>query len=213
MTDKKAFRVCKDRTGDELRSFYGITVGYRPITQRDAIQKVIHSDIDFAFKSKKTYPVTRFGNGTWPVLYTAKDHTTALCEVSHHARKEWRCVLNKSKRKTPKYKLAKKILYTVNVSCLNQLEVATGPDVTHPSKYGHCHTIAENALAKGFKSLDAPSARNKGGRCFPIFDSMSVKVDVGLDNSFTIRWFPKEDTIFYGTIEAKSKRELFIWQS
>lgn len=206
---KKHFRVCLDRTGNELETMYGFSLGLVSLDTQFAEQKVVRSDIKYAFRHSKFYSVSRYSDGTWPVLYTAKDAHTAICEVGFHARKLWKKdIQGNAKRKS---RMSKRLIYTLLPPSATVEIVADVPEVTESDDYSHCHKLAREARSRKIGALDAPSARNKGGRCIPLFDRALVHVELGLQDRFTIRWRIADDYLWH-TADGKAT-EICLWKA
>lgn len=202
------YRVCLDRTGDELEEMYGFSLGLRSLDSRFAEQSVVQSDIKFAFRSSKSYHISRYGDGTWPVLYTAKDTHTAICEIGFHLRKGWSGEGKKNKGK--KRRISRRFVYTLVPPTKGVEFVATSPEVLLSEDYSHCHVVARDAIKKKACALDAPSVRNKGGRCVPVFERSVVDVKPGLESRFQIRWRIADDFVDHTANDEPTEVEFWI---
>lgn len=202
------YRVCLDRTGDELEAMYGFSLGLRSLDKRFAEQSVVQSDIKYAFRSSKSYGISRYGDGTWPVLYTAKDTHTAICEIGFHLRKSWKNGAGKNKGK--RRRISNRFVYTVAPPSKGVEIVASSPEVLHSEDYSHCHAVARDAIKRKACALDAPSVRNKGGRCVPVFERSVVDVKPGLEDRFQIRWRIADDSVDHTANDTPTKVDFWI---
>lgn len=202
------YRVCLDRTGDELEAMYGFSLGLRSLDSRLAEQNVVKSDIKYAFRGSKSYNISRYGDGTWPVLYTAADTQTAICEIGYHLRKSWKDKPSRNKGK--KRRVSTRFVYTL-VPPSNGVEVVGSlPEVLLSEDYSHCHSIARDAIKRKACALDAPSVRNKDGRCVPVFDKSVLEVKPGLEDSFQIRWRIADDYVDHTANDTPTEVKFWI---
>jgi hypothetical protein len=203
------YRVCKDRTGDELKC-YGFTTGILRLDIKIAFQNVVSSDVKYAFRKGVPYAVSRYSDGTWPVLYTAREPETAIAEVSYHSRKEWMKIRSKN---SVTYRQARKLMYALKVDCGLQSVIApvdalTGADA---STYGKCHEVARQALGDGYSSLCVPSARRQNGLCVPVFSAHIIEPETGVETPFTLRWSVASDDLSH-TANGESQ-SISLWQT
>jgi hypothetical protein len=176
------FRVCKDRSGDEL-SKLGFSYGMVALDKRMAIQVACQMDIKYAFGLRKKYAISRYGDGTWPVLYTAKETETAIHEVAYHSRREW-----KLKKKLSGRKLARKLIYSLSLNAKNVTVPIVTKSLINPVRYKYCQSVARSARLSGSEALIVPSVRKSGGFCVPVFSASCIKLNLGVETVFTVIW-------------------------
>jgi hypothetical protein len=199
--------VCGDRTNPKALKRYGFSIGFEPLDDRLDIMRVVSEDIKYAFKLGKPPQSSRYSDGSWNVLYTAEDHETALCEVAYHNRKHW-LAEHKRKPTTRKYRLTKKIMYSLNINCSDQkIKSFSDKRLTAANDYSVTQNCARKAITSGKLSIKAPSARKKGGICYPIFDMSCVDLRIGEDTKFSLRWNIAKDELLYN-----SKTQIALWQ-
>ena len=116
------------------------------------------------------FPVSRFSDGTFPVYYSALEEETCKREMQHYFREDIKHQRDPPKVQSRTYNL---------IHCHFQGKVADllrmqeqHPELTSETRegYPHCQEIATEAIDRGIQGLLAPSARNRGGSCVPIFD-------------------------------------------
>jgi hypothetical protein len=197
------YRVCKDRSGGELLAL-GFTFGSSRLDERMALQHTILSDIKYAFLPTRKFSITRYGDGTWPVFYTAVEVQTAIAETAFHARKEWMRV-----KSTATTRRAKKILYHLNIASTNGDRPAVVPQLLHPVDYTYCHDVARAARAVGLDFLDVPSVRYRGGECRPVFERSCIDPAPGIETRFAIWWQQASDELRHNASWLNTK--IALW--
>ncbi len=210
MAYENCYRVCGDRSELVLRK-----IGYRYsnvlLDKRRAIEHAIRQDIKFSLDvSRGTFGVSRYSDGTWPVLYTATEDSTSIHEVAYHARREWLGAMVHG-RPPSSYRLSKKLLYVLEIKLASQ-QVHSSFDARFiSSDYTYCHGIAASARAAGYGSVKVPSARKHHGTCVPVFDRSAVKAKASMSAHFTIRWYPVTDRLVHLASNQRSPREIDLW--
>ncbi len=208
ITGEPRYRVCLDRTVKEFENKFGFPTGLDEFDKRYALQKVVRSDIKYAFGTRKRFSITRYGNGTWPVLYAAADIETGIHEVAYHLRTSWKADAKGNRRK--RYRLSKRVAYVLGFDESSFVTVPSQAKYLDSKKYSDCHDFAKKALSKKAKGLKAPSVRKKGGLCYPVFDKDLVETHPGLEKSFTIRWETGPDELMH-TANGQLKK-FVLWR-
>jgi len=127
----------------------------------------IEALLDKPFQPKSQLnDISRYSDGTFPVLYTALEVETAEAEVKHNAINYF---LGQSTERRTIYYLRLLTDFNGKTKDLRKKHKAW-PDLTHNNNYNFCNEIAREAVNDGLDSLLAPSARNKNGTCTPIFN-------------------------------------------
>lgn len=167
----KVCRVAKDRRPAAAYSapYPGATVRKRDSSGREAMRNLV-------WVWKGTPSPSRFSDGSWNVLYTAKQKATALAEVGHHLLKVFSASTSPGTTD-----IFPHILYEMNV--VGRQRDFGGCSLDHPylcsineSGYPHCWRLAEAARNDNIDFLKVPSARRKKGICHPVFtDSAASK--------------------------------------
>ena len=200
------YRVCQDRSKLEL-SDLGFTFGAAILDQREAKILVAKNDVKFAFRATGRYALSRYGDGTWPVLYTAAEVDTAIHEVAYHARKQWQSDWDGV---TPEF-VSPTLVYVLKMEDADYEVVPFSDDVVHPIDYSKCHGIAAEARRRGVAGLVAPSARKSGGLCLPVFVAKVLLLHVGREETFAILWKVAENRLLH---DAQGDwREVNIWRA
>ena len=149
--------------------------------------------------------VGRFGDGTWPVLYSAESSHTALAEKTFHMSRFYR---EESNSETVHVDLAVAFL-RVKTNALFDLSKATGlkqdllssPDF---ESYMYCQSIAKRCIRKGAQAIRSLSARDKKGFCIPIFTEEIIQKDLGIRN-----WYKVE--IKKNRLQIYTGADVFEW--
>lgn len=210
MSSKTFYRVCGDRTGTGVTKF-GYARNEEAILAEQVLRRAIFSDIEFAFRETDDYGISRFSDGSWPVLYTAEDLKTPLCEAGFHFINTCREEASDNKSKS-NFK-ANKIRYSVSVDTKSQKRLRNSSRLTAPQKknYDYCHDIARIARNEGYLMLSAPSARNKAGKCAPVFYDIALDFSSVSGTKFQMLYNISNDFL---TCNFNRKVErVLIWQS
>lgn len=123
------------------------------------------------FWERPKIPITRYGNGSFPVLYCSEAKVTALREVC-----SWFYTTHAKHSSKPLPTIKEMLLYTVDIDGKSldlRGQHKTEPRLVHPTKYGYCHDLAEDAR-KTVSFIQAPSARDFKGVCYPVFSHNSA---------------------------------------
>lgn len=137
----------------------------RPFTAQEMVDKSFRA----AFGGEKPYGTSRFGDGTIPVYYSALDELTCQRELKFHTER------NLSEQSEH---LARHNRFFSLIGCEFQGTAADllGHEVRYPELisrsedgYPFCREIGMEAVRKDIQGLLAPSARNRGGTCVPVF--------------------------------------------
>jgi len=197
------YRVCKDRSGEELVAL-GYTFGSSRLDERMALQQTIVSDIKYAFLSGRRFGISRYGDGSWPVYYTAAEVQTAIHETAFHSRGEWMRAKRPSARRQ-----TRKILYHVKINSTKGDTPPVVVDMLNPTDYSYCHAVAKRARASGFDFIDVPSVRYSGGMCRPVFTMSCIEPAPGIEARFTIFWDQTTDELSHNA--DRTNREINLW--
>jgi len=136
-----------------------------PISPMDAL--------NYAFErhgAPRAYGVGRFGNGDWPVFYSALQKTTCEKEISHN--------IGASLKAVPytRYFQFMACDFEGDVLDLSGEEKAH-PDLVSPTKSGYpfCQALAGHAVASSVEGFVTPSARDRpDGVCTPVFSRSAL---------------------------------------
>ena len=189
------YRVCLDRTSSEFEKKFGFPFGVDEFDKKQALQKVVSADVKYAFRPSKRYGITRYGKGTWPVLYAAGDLPTAVSEVAYHLRNSW--LKDTDGNRNKRYRTSGRVAYVLQFDDSRFKKVPDHKKYLDAKKYKACHDFAERALLEGAHGLEAPSVRREKGRCFPVFYRPIIQLLRGLEVKFAIRWEIKQDELIH----------------
>ena len=136
-----------------------------PITPSDALT--------YAFERHGALPrygTGRFGNGEWPVFYSAPEKATCEDEVRHH--------LDSATHTVPyaRYYLFMACDFQGDVLDLRD-EEKQHPDLISQTDSGYpfCQALAQQAIASSLNALLTPSARHRpNGVCTPVFSRSAL---------------------------------------
>ena len=118
---------------------------------------------------ERPFRTSRFSNGTIPVYYSALDEATCQQELKFHIQKD----LSEQSDHVARYSRSFSL---IGCQFLGKAANLLGqekryPELTSPSEDGYpfCQAIGLEAVQKNVHGLLAPSARNRGGTCVPVF--------------------------------------------
>jgi hypothetical protein len=127
------------------------------------------------------YTIGRFGNGAWPVFYSALEKQTCELELRHH--------LGPTVRAVPHTR------YFQFLACDFRGEFLDlrGKEEEHlnlisstKSGYHFCQGVAQDAIASGVDGLLTPSARHRpNGVCTPVFSRSTMTNPRFIDDART----------------------------
>ena len=128
--------------------------------------------IDYPFRAQPippSYPNGRFGDGTYPVFYSALEEETCIEEVRHH-RRSVIAALQSGQMPFARYFTLIKVDF-VGLTLLLRGSERTYPDLTSQTADGYpfCRAVARWAQGAGAQALHTTSARRLAGTCVPIF--------------------------------------------
>jgi RES domain len=127
--------------------------------------------------------VSRYSDGSYPVLYTA-----TKAEVAKAERCYW--LIETVFKKTSVSEVDNFFLYSCAVAgkCFDYTRNwKKNKNLVHPTDYKYCHELARRSLDAGAEFLIVPSARKLGGCCVPIFKKGTAKVHAGMP-TFKVFW-------------------------
>jgi hypothetical protein len=204
------YRVCGDRSELVLKKI-GFRYSNVLLDKRRAVERAISLDVKFALDlSRGRFGISRYSDGSWPVLYTALDSDTSFHEVAFHARKEWLIGMRHGAT-VPKFKSSRKLLYVLGVDSTSQLDhVSPDPNLVS-ADYSYCHAIAAGARSAGFASLKVPSARRRTGVCVPVFDRSAVRSRTSISVHCLIRWYPLTDQLVHFANLKNEAEPIDLW--
>lgn len=135
-----------------------------PFTPEDAVE--------YAFKGANTNPphtVGRFGNGHYPVYYSALEEETCLAEVRYHKSLAFERQLS-GQLPYPRYYQIIACDFSGSAMMLVGFE-QQHPELVSPTEAGYpfCQNVAQWSMAQGASALHTASARRTGGTCVPVF--------------------------------------------
>jgi hypothetical protein len=167
--DRKArhvvFRACKDRRSlpSTVLPYPGLTraKGASPSTAEDEAK----SNLGFVWKALGHE--SRYSDGGWAVLYTAKRATTSYAEVGYHLQETYLPARKPGVRTSVAH-----IIYALRVNgvCRSFMHVESDDLCQEPPDgYVACQKIGKEASKDGIDFLEVPSARDMGRVCFPVF--------------------------------------------
>ena len=124
------------------------------------------------FFGRRTFSVGRFGDGSYPVFYSASSERTALREVCNYLYSS----MDVKKLTTPIH--IDIVTISLNGKCLDiSQNCKADPLLVHPksSYYYRCHELASNARKQGFDYLKSQSARDIRGTCYATFNDAIIE--------------------------------------
>jgi hypothetical protein len=136
--------------------------------------------ISLCFQPSEAYPTPfprgRFGDGTYPVCYSALEIETSIEEVAHHQKKP----INELRH--PRYFRILRCSFS-GVALVLVGHEQSYPDLISPTESGYpfCRSLAGEARGAGHDALRTPSARRPGGICLPVFteSTLTDRVEIG----------------------------------
>jgi hypothetical protein len=128
--------------------------------------------VNFSFGAQPDpppYPIGRFGDGTYPVFYSALEAITSLEEVRYHRREEF-AALQSGAVPFARYFTVIKCEFG-GVSLILRGREGNYPDLVSPTEAGYpfCQAVARWAQGLGAQALHTTSARQPEGTCVPVF--------------------------------------------
>jgi hypothetical protein len=117
---------------------------------------------------------SRFSDGNWPVLYTARLVSTACAEVGYHLQEVY------LPAKIPGTLLSvPHVAYRLNIAGKRRslsMEESHFPTLCGSSSHrlSECWNIARRAISDGIDYLRAPSARKLGKACYPVLQQSAA---------------------------------------
>jgi hypothetical protein len=128
--------------------------------------------IEYSFQAKTQPPLFglgRFGDGTYPVFYSALEDTTCIEEVRYHRRAELGRLLS-GDLPFPLYFTLVRCEFRGQTIVLRGYE-KTYPDLISPTERGYpfCRSVARWSQTVGAQALHSTSARRHDGTCVPVF--------------------------------------------
>jgi hypothetical protein len=117
-----------------------------------------------------THDLGRFGNGRWPVFYSALEKKTCEEEVRHHVSTAAATV------RFTRYYQFMACDFQGDVLDLRERE-KQHPDLVSPTDSGYpfCQALARTAIGSGVDAFYTPSARNRpDGVCSPVFSRSAL---------------------------------------
>ena len=131
-----------------------------------------HDVVDYSFTKHGAPPAFgkgRFGDGSFPVFYTALERETCEVEVRHHLKEPIAAV------QFPRF------YQLIACDFSGVILDLCGKEHDHPelvseteSGYPFCQALAQTARSSDIDAFHAPSARRGGGTCSPIFSHLAV---------------------------------------
>jgi RES domain len=191
---------------------YGYAYTSGVLSAHHAQLRTVNLDLHYAFLPSRSYAVSRYTDGGWPVLYTATADLTAICEVGYHARKAWQAARTSGSGVGRNYHQTKKLLYALDIDCMKQTVVPPDSRLTDPSDYSYCHSVARVARASGSTSLSVPSARHFRGICVPVLSHGAVKGGVQYMVPFVIRWLVGKDELRHTATVGRRGEKFSLWK-
>ena len=140
-----------------------VVSGKTPLSLEETIDNTFHA------REGEILPFRegRFGDGTIGVYYSAIEEDTCKEEVTFHLR-EQTTDLNQDLHVRTYHSIECRYDGTTVDLCGKEKEY---PDLVSKTKTGYpfCQYLARTAVARGVDGFFAPSARNPGGTCVPVF--------------------------------------------
>lgn len=192
ITSTQVLRVCSERDNVSA-SKYGFTNTVQSLNDRIREINLVSDNINFVWSEKEHYGVSRFSDGTWPVLYTAEDELTAMTEVFHHLMEAKKTAGNVDESASWSQLI---FSMTFTGKCAEIKIPPTNVDVLHPSKeqYNIGYDLAKTKRLEGYDALKIPSARKIGGTCYPIFTESAANINSGVQSTASLHWDAEERT-------------------
>lgn len=186
---EQLLRVCSERKSVTAKR-YSFTSTVSALNERIREINLVNDNINFVWKKKNDYGVSRFSDGTWPVLYTAADEITAVTEVFHHLYEAKRIAGNL--QDDDSWDL---LIFSISFSgkCANISVPPGNADILHPKKemYSHGHKLAKEKKDEGYDAIKIRSARRLTGTCYPIFTKSSANLNPGIQVKACLKWSGK----------------------
>lgn len=205
------YRVCGDRSKLVLKDI-GFRYSNALLDKKRAVARAIRLDVKFALDvSRSFFGVSRYSDGSWPVLYTATEDETSIFEVAYHARREWITVISGTSS-PPSFKTSKKLLYTLQVDTSTQQVLSFADARLVDADYSYCHSQAASARSAGYKSIKVPSARRRHGVCVPVFDRSAIRTNGTSFISCSIRWYPSADRLAHSAVPGGGSQDVSLWR-
>lgn len=162
------FRSCWDRRSlpPELKLYPSRRKSY------ETAEKQARDNLDFAWIARGTS--SRYSDGSWSVLYTARRAFTTYSEVGFHLQQTY-----SNARKPGVRVIVAHIVYAMSVWGKKQsfLHCSTHLPLfckEPPEGYIFCQNIGRIAVHSSVNYLEVPSARDVNGICIPVLSERSV---------------------------------------
>ena len=128
--------------------------------------------LDYPFRPRDDdppYGIGRFGDGTHPVFYSAREEETCIEEMKFHNRISLE-ELRSGALPYPRYFYLLRCAFDGSVMILlghegHHKELISPTDAGYP----FCRRVARWSMGEGAHALHTASARRAGGRCVPVF--------------------------------------------
>jgi hypothetical protein len=135
-----------------------------------AVNVPVDAEEAVAYSFREPYGVGRFGDGGYPVFYSAMEEQTCISEVSHHHARQ----LEEQRSGNVPYD---RYCHLIVVNFAGVALILTGatqnhPDLVSPTGAGYpfCRSLGAAAVAANIDALYTTSARAPDGTCVPVFN-------------------------------------------
>lgn len=156
-------------------------------------QEIVQKEIQSKFTPEK-WSVSRFSDGTWPVLYSAETPQTAEAESLHHRKKFYREELEKAPVSIDlcrvELSISTKCAVDLTTIDLDKSKLTSIDE----SGYPYCQRLAKAYRKSQAQLLRSYSARDLDGICVPIFDRQIIAKDSGPLNYLKVVFYPNRST-------------------
>jgi RES domain len=128
--------------------------------------------IEYSFQPKPQPPLFglgRFGDGTYPVFYSALEDATCIEEVRHHRREALARLLSEELPFPRHFALVRCDFEGQTIVLVGHEESYTDLTSVIEAGYPFCRAVARWAQTEGAQALHSTSARRHEGTCVPVF--------------------------------------------
>jgi len=126
-----------------------------------------------AFWKRLSWDISRYGDGTFPVLYSSLKEETSLREVFYHIEQDFLTVAPTSTGLPPDVLMG---IFKIDLKGRRRSvedEHLSDPDLVHPINFDRCQDVGRASYVK-YRFLRVPSARCFNGVCTPAFSEKAI---------------------------------------
>lgn len=197
--EKTCVRICNRPPSDAVYDRYGFK---RDVGRASSVTNVdiAWANVAGVFSATKLW-VSRYSDGSWPVLYAARELRTSVSEKGY-----WSKVGFFDKKNAPDQIICLEFYLTVGgreKSLIGYEE--NDPRIVHPKDYSVCHKLASDFQAEGVEFIEVPSARRISGINYAVFKREAV---LSLDECVESRFYKQDNHIFYDSPNSQGLLEI-----